>query len=91
MHAALRSNVKDIDGKRDAAELGLPGHATEALDCTAGTARAANGGGAAARLSAADAALFEEDVDDEDIGDEDIDDEELDALEASLAGKAAVA
>lgn len=57
----------------------------------AGTARAANGGGAAARLSAADAALFEEDADDEDIDDEDIDDEELDALEASLAVKVGVA
>lgn len=61
------------------------------MDGNAGTARAANGGGAAARLSAADAALFEDDVDDEDLDDEDIDDEELDALEASLAVKAAVA
>ncbi|KAK9845701.1 hypothetical protein WJX81_000013 [Elliptochloris bilobata] len=51
----------------------------------AGTVRAANGGGAAAQLSAEDAALFDEDVDDEDI-----DDDELDELEASLAAKAAV-
>ena len=60
------------------------------MDCTAGTARAANGGGAAARLSVADAALFEEDVGDEDVDDEEVDEEELDALEASLAAKAAV-
>ena len=75
---------------------GLPGQqhtaiSTSRADGNAGTARAANGGGAAARLSAADAALFEEDVDDEDIDDEEIDEEELDALEASLAVKAAVA